>query len=69
MFEPKLTDPHPEAAKNLSAKSVLQAKELRSRRRCRQLPFSEEGWSDWRIIDCSRLPGGALSCGWIAYRR
>jgi hypothetical protein len=26
-------------------------------------PFSEERWSDWCIIDCSLLPGGALSWG------
>jgi hypothetical protein len=26
-------------------------------------PFSEEGWSDWRVIDGSLLPGGAVQCG------
>lgn len=26
-------------------------------------PHSEEGWSDWRVIDCSILPPGAVHCG------
>jgi len=26
-------------------------------------PHSEEGWSDWRVIDCSLLLPGATRCG------
>ena len=26
-------------------------------------PYSEEGWSGWRVVDCSLMPTGAVRCG------
>ncbi len=62
MFEPKLTDPHPEAAKTYPQKVFCKQRNCEAEVVVANWPFSEEGWSDWRVIDCSLLPAGALHC-------
>jgi hypothetical protein len=57
MFEPKLTDPHPEAAKTYPQKVFCKQRNCEADVVAANWPFSEEGCSDWRIIDCSLLPG------------
>ena len=63
MFEPKVADPHREFAKTYPQKVFCKQRNCEADVVAANWPFSEEGWSDWRIIDCSLLPGGALSCG------
>jgi len=63
MFEPKLTDPHPESEKIHSQKIHCSVHDCEATVVVANWPFSEEGWSDWRVIDCSILPPGALRCG------
>ena len=63
MFEPHLSDPHPE-----SSRTYPQAVYCTQHNRVAEIvvanwPHSEEGWSDWRVIDCSLLPPGATRCG------
>jgi hypothetical protein len=57
MFEPKLTDPHPESAKTYPQKVFCKQRNCEADVVAANWPFSEEGWSDWCIIDCSLLPG------------
>ena len=63
MFEPKLTDPHPESAKTYPQKVHCSLHNRDADVIVANWPFSEEGWSDWRVIDCSLLPPGAFHCG------
>jgi hypothetical protein len=63
MFEPKLTDPRAESAKTDSQKVFCKQRNCEADVVVANWPLNEEGWSDWCIIDCSLLPGGALSCG------
>ena len=63
MFAPKVADPHPESAKTYPQRVFCEQRNCEADVVAANWPFSEEGWSDWRIIDCSLLPGGALSCG------
>jgi hypothetical protein len=63
MFDPKLTDPHPESAKAYSQKVHCSVHNRDADIVIANWPFSEEGWSDWRVIDCSLLPPGAGNCG------
>ena len=63
MFEPSLTDPHPESAKTHPQKVHCSLQDRDATIVVAHWPFSEEGWSDWRVIDCSLLPPGAVHCG------
>lgn len=63
MFKPKLSDPHPESAKTYPQKVFCKQRNCEAEVVVANWPFSEEGWSDWRVIDCSLLPGSALNCG------
>ena len=63
MFEPKLTDPHPESAKTYPQKIFCTKHNREAEIVVANWPFSEEGWNDWRVIDCSLLPPGAVRCG------
>jgi hypothetical protein len=63
MFEPKLTDPHPESAKTYPQKVHCSLQNRDADVIIANWPFSEEGWSDWRVINCSLLPAGAVHCG------
>jgi hypothetical protein len=63
MFDPKLTDPHPESAKTYPQKVFCAKYNREAAIVVANWPFSEEGWSDWRVIDCSILPPGAVNCG------
>jgi len=63
MFEPHLSDPHPE-----SSKTYPQTVFCTQHKRVADIvvanwPHSDEGWSDWRVIDCSLLQPGATRCG------
>ena len=63
MLEPELTDPDPESA-NTHPQKILCTKHNREAKIVvAKWPFCEEGWSDWRVIDCSLLPPGAVRCG------
>ena len=63
MFEPHLPDPHPESAKTYPQKIFCPTYNREAEIVVANWPFSEEGWSDWRVIDCSLLPPGAVRCG------
>jgi len=63
MFEPQLTDPHPESANTYPQKVHCFVHKRDADVVIANWPFSEEGWSDWRVIDCSLLPPGAVHCG------
>ena len=63
MFEPDLVDPHPESLKTYPQKVICTQHNCEAQIVIANWPFSEEGWSDWRVIDCSLLPGGAVQCG------
>lgn len=63
MFDPKLADAHPESAKTYPQKVFCAKYNREADIVVANWPFSEEGWSDWRVIDCSILPPGAVNCG------
>lgn len=63
MIEPKLTDPHPQSAKTYPQEVFCEQRNCEAEVVVANWPFNEEGWSDWRIIDSSLLPGGAHNCG------
>ena len=63
MFEPKLRDPRPESAKTYPQKIFCTKHNHEAEVVVANWPFSEEGWSDWRVIDCSLLSPGAVRCG------
>jgi hypothetical protein len=63
MFEPKLTDPHPESAKTYPQKVHCSVHNCDAEIVVANWPLSEEGWSGWRVIDCSILQPGAVRCG------
>ena len=63
MFERKLTDPHPQSAKTYPQKIFCTKHNREAEIVVANWPFSEEGWSDWRVIDCSLLSPGAVRCG------
>jgi hypothetical protein len=63
MFDPKLKDPNPEASKTHPQKVFCEKRQHEAEVVIAYWPFSEEGWSDWRVIDCSLLPPGAVHCG------
>ena len=63
MFESKLTDPHPESAKTYPEKVHRGCTPSNASVVVANWPLSEEGWSGWRVIDCSLLPPGAVHCG------
>lgn len=62
MFDPKLTDPHPECAKAHTQKIHCTVHNRDANIVVANWPFSDEGWSDWRVIDCSVLPPGTVHC-------
>ena len=62
MFEPKLRDPRPESAKTYPQKIFCTKHNREAEIVVANWPFSEEGGSDWRVIDCSLLPPGAVRC-------
>jgi hypothetical protein len=63
MFEPHLRDPDPQS-KNIYPQKVFCKRHNREAQIVvASWPYSEEGWSDWRVIDCSLLPPGAVHCG------
>jgi hypothetical protein len=61
MFEPKLTDSHPESARTYPQKVMCKQRKCEADVVVANWPFSEEGWTDWRFIDCSLLPAGAVN--------
>jgi hypothetical protein len=63
MFEPKLADPHPEAADVYPQKVYCSVHNCEAEIVVANWPLSEEGWTGWRVIDCSLLPPGAVRCG------
>jgi hypothetical protein len=63
MFETHLIDPHPEAAKTYPQKVFCSKNNREAEIIVATWPHSEEGWSDWRVIDCSLLSSGAVRCG------
>ncbi|HEY4979534.1 MAG TPA: hypothetical protein VII25_10245 [Candidatus Acidoferrum sp.] len=63
MFEPKLPELHPEGAQTFPQKVHCSRRNCEAQIVVANWPFSEEGWSDWRVIDCSLLPPGVVSCG------
>ncbi len=63
MFEPKLNDPNPDANKTYPQKVTCEQRHREASVVFAHWPHSDEGWSDWRVIDCSLLPAGALHCG------
>ncbi len=63
MFDPKLTDPNSEANKTYPQKVTCEQRHCEANVVVAQWPHSEEGWSSWRVIDCSLLPAGAMHCG------
>ena len=63
MFDPKLKDPHPESATTIPQKVFCSQHNREADVIVANWPFSEEGWCDWRVIDCSLLPPGAVHCG------
>ena len=68
MFDPKLTESHPESLKTYPQKVIWAQRNCEAQVVVANWPFSEEGWSDWRVIDCSLLPVGAVH-GWIVCRK
>jgi hypothetical protein len=63
VFEPKLPEVHPEGAQTFPQKVYCLARSREANIVVANWPLSEEGWSDWRVIDCSLLPTGTVSCG------
>ncbi len=63
MFEPKLPDLHPEGATTYPQTVHCTQRNCDAQIVVANWPLSEEGWSDWRVIDCSLLPPGAVACG------
>jgi hypothetical protein len=63
VFEPKLTDSHPDSLKTYPQKVICAQRNWESQVVVANWPLSEEGRSDWRVIDCSLLPTGAVHCG------
>ena len=63
MFEPDLTELHPESLRTRPQKVICSQRNCEAQIVIANWPFSEEGWSDWRVIDCSLLPSGAVKCG------
>ena len=63
MFDPKLADPHPESAEVYPQKVHCSVYKREADIVVANWPLSEEGWSDWRVIDCSLLPSSAVQCG------
>ncbi len=63
MFEPNLKDPDPHSKKAYPQKVFCTQHNREAQVVVATWPYSEEGWSDWRVIDCSLLPPGAVRCG------
>jgi len=62
-FETPLSDPHPESAKTYPQTVFCTQHQRVAEIVVANWPHSEEGWSNWRMIDCSLLPPGAVRCG------
>jgi|GEM_PF-1443254 hypothetical protein len=63
MFEPHFKDPDPDFKKTYPQKVFCTQHNCEAAVVVANCPNSEEGWSDWRVIDCSLLPPGAVHCG------
>jgi len=63
MFEPHLNEPDPQSKKTHPQKVFCSQHNREAEVIVAMWPHSEEGWSDWRVIDCSLLPPGAVRCG------
>ena len=63
MFEPHLNEPDPQSKKTYPQKVFCSQHHREAEVIVAMWPHSEEGWSDWRVIDCSLLPPGAVRCG------
>jgi len=63
MFEPHLKDTDPQSKKTYPQKVFCSQRNCDAEIVVATWPHSEEGWSDWRVIDCSLLPPGAVRCG------
>jgi hypothetical protein len=63
VFDPKLNDPHPESSQTHPQRVYCARHQCDAEIVVAQWPNSEEGWTDWRVIDCSELPQGAVRCG------
>ena len=63
MFEPHLNEPDPQSKKTHPQKVFCSQHNREAEVIVARWPHSEEGWSDWRVIDCSLLQPGAVRCG------
>lgn len=63
MFEPHLGDRDLQSRKTYPQKVFCSQHNREAEIVVAFWPHSEEGWSDWRVIDCSLLPPGAVRCG------
>ncbi len=62
MFEPKLTDPNADLAKTYPQTVFCSRRNCEAKIVVGNWPMSEEGWSGWRVVDCSLLPPGSVHC-------
>jgi len=63
MFEPHLPEPDPQSRNTYPQKVFCMQHNREAEIVVATWPHSEEGWGDWRVIDCSILPPGAVRCG------
>lgn len=63
MFEPQLKDTNAQSKKAYPQKVFCMQHHRAPQVVVATWPHSEEGWSDWRVMDCSILPSGAVHCG------
>ena len=63
MFEPHLSDRDSESAKTYPQKVICPQHKREAEIVVAFWPHSEEGWSDWRVVNCSLLAPGAVRCG------
>jgi len=63
MFEPHLAETDPRTEKIYPQTVVCPQHKCEVEIVVAAWPNSEEGWSDWRVIDCWLLAPGAVRCG------
>ncbi len=63
MFEPHLDDRDLYSWKTYPQKVFCSQHNREAEIAVATWPRSEEGWSDWRVTDCSLLPPVAVRCG------
>ena len=63
MFEPRLSGRDRKPRKSYPQKVFCAQHKCEAEIDVALWPSSEEGWSDWRVVNCSLLPPGAVRCG------